>query len=277
MSRIKPKAMVTVGYGINCDYEMQAAFQLAGARAYRIHLNELIKDPKIIREYHIIGFPGGFSFADDTFAGNIFAELIKSSVGGRLKDEITRHIESSRLVLGVCNGNQIGTMANLIPVFKGFFDKPEVGYTNNDSARYENRGNIHLRVISNLSCWLKGLYVLRNIPIGHGEGKFYTDKRTLEKLYEKRFVAFRYAYDDGTPANGVYPINPNGSLDDIAGLASETVLLMMPHPERAIRSYNQDGWTIMKSMCKRTGQDFSEEGDGIKIIRNGVEAAKKLV
>jgi phosphoribosylformylglycinamidine synthase len=150
----------------------------------------------------------------------------------------------------------------------------EIAYTYNDSARYEDRGNIHLRVVSEKSHWLKGLNLLHNIPVGHGEGKFYAYPLQLQKLYENDFVALKYACSDGKLASEKYPINPNSSIDDIAGLASEQVLLMMPHPERAMTIYNQDGWTRRKSILKRTGtegkENLNEEGDGMKIIRNGV-------
>ena len=265
---MKPKAAVIVGYGINCDRELEYAFNKTGADAERVHLNELLNGHNL-EQYQIIGLPGGFSFGDDTFSGNIFAKKIIYSQS--LKDAFAKHLGDGKLIFGVCNGNQIGTMLNLIPVFDKYFAKPETAYTNNKSARYEDRGNINLKVVSHISPWLRGIDTLHNIPVGHGEGKFYTTPENLKKLYAKGYVALKYVNKDGNPANGKYPINPNGSVDDIAGLASEQVLMLMPHPERAIKYYNQDGWTRRKSWAKRRGESLPEEGDGMQIFRNAVK------
>jgi phosphoribosylformylglycinamidine (FGAM) synthase-like amidotransferase family enzyme len=232
-----------------------------------VHVDDLIEKPHILGDAQILAFPGGFAHGDDTFAGNIFAKRI---IYSWLKDAIDEYLEKGNLVFGVCNGDQIGSMMNLIPVFGEYFSEPETVFTNNDSARYEDRGNIHMRVVSQKSHWLKGIDMLRNIPTGHGEGKFYTAPETLKALYEKGLVALKYVREDGTPANGTYPVNPNGSIDDIAGLASEQVLMLMPHPERAIEYYNQDGWTRRKSVLKRRGEAMPEEGEGMKIFRNAV-------
>jgi phosphoribosylformylglycinamidine synthase len=268
----KPEALVIVGHGINCDRELANAFKRAGAVARRVHLKDLVEDPNI-DAYQIVAFPGGFSFGDDTFAGNIFAKLVKYN---GLRDSLRRHLDKGRLVIGICNGNQIGTVLNLVPVFEGYFDQPEFAFTYNNSARYEDRG-VNLRVVSHRSKWLKSLDLLRDIPIGHGEGKFYATTEVLEALKEHGLVALKYVNADGSPANDVYPANPNGSLEDIAGIASYQVLLMMPHPERAILPYNQPGWTRRKSLLVREGIQMPEEGDGMKIIRNGVEYAKTLI
>ncbi len=257
-----------MGHGINCDRELEYALQKAGADAARVHVDELIARPHILRESQISALPGGFSYGDDTFAGNIFAKKI---IYSRLKDAIAGQLEKENLFFGVCNGNQIGSMMNLIPVFEGCFSEPETVFTYNNSARYEDRGNIHLKVVSPKSYWLSGVDMLRNIPVGHGEGKFYTTPETLKALYERGLVALKYVREDGLPANGAYPANPNSSLDDIAGIASEQVLLLMPHLERAIYPYNQDGWTRRKSELKRKGLTPPEEGDGMKIFRNAVK------
>lgn len=270
---MNPRAAVIVGHGILCDRELEEALRRAGADAERVHLNDLL-DGKRAERYHILGLPGGFSFGDDTFAGNIFAKKVLSSP---LREAFRRHLDGGRLVFGVCNGNQIGTMMNLIPAFGEPLGAPEVAYTNNSSARFEDRGNIHLKVVSRKSAWLRGLDMLRNIPVAHGEGRFYTTPKVLGRLRSGKLVALRYATEKGAPARGRYPINPNNSIDDIAGLASEQVLLMMPHPERAIEPQNQDGWTRRRSLLRRRGRDLPAEGDGMGIFRNGVEHVRRHV
>jgi phosphoribosylformylglycinamidine synthase len=268
---MKPKALVIVGHGINCDYELAEAFTQAGAQADRVHLGDLLGRRAALRDYHIIGLPGGFSFGDDCGAGNIFSKMI--ACDNHLMRGFLEHLVKGRLVFGTCNGNQIGSSMNLVPVNGKPFSEPEAAYSFNNSARYEDRGNIHLRVENGGSAWLRGMEgrVLRNIAIGHGEGKFHTDAQTREMFYERGRVALKYVHEDGSPANGVYPVNPNGSIDDIAGLASSQVLLMMPHPERAITPYNQDGWTRRRSQLKRKGLSLPEQGDGMEIIKNGVQ------
>lgn len=273
---MKPKTAVIVGEGINCDRELGNIFQRAGSDVDRINLRDFLEGKVDLRQYHILGFAGGFSYGDDCGGGNIFAKKIKHNQN--LKEGVVQHLEDGKLICGFCNGNQTSTFLNLIPVEGEYFSEPEVAYSFNDSARYEDRGNIHLKVVSGKSHWLKGLEgsVLRNIAIGHGEGKFTPkDDQTLEQLHERGLIALKYAHHDGSLAEGVYPINPNGSIDDIAGLASEQVLLMMPHPERAITAYNQDGWTRRKSVLKRQGLSLPDEGEGLLIVNNGVDYCRE--
>ena len=268
---MNPKAAVIVGHGINCDRELEEAFRRAGADTERVHLNDLLDGTRADR-YHILALPGGFAFGDDTFAGNIFAKKI---IFNPIRDAFKRHLDGGRLVFGVCNGNQIGTVMNLVPAFGAVLDAPELAYTYNSSARYEDRGNIHLKVVSRRSHWLKGLDILRNIPVGHGEGRFFAPPRIVKRLYSLDLVALKYVQADGKPARGRYPANPNDSIDDIAGLASEQVLMLMPHPERAIEPWNQDGWTRRRSLLRREGKELPKEGDGMGIFRNGVEHVRR--
>jgi phosphoribosylformylglycinamidine synthase I len=270
---MNPKAAVIVGHGILCDRELEEALRRAGADAERVHLNDLL-DGRKAGEYHILTLPGGFAFGDDTFAGNIFAKKV---LHNPLREAFRRHLEEGRLIFGVCNGNQIGTMMNLIPVFGEPLGEPEVAYTYNSSARFEDRGNIHLKVVSQRSRWLKGLKALHNIPVAHGEGRFYTTPRVLARLRAEKLVALKYTDEKGAPARGRYPLNPNDSIEDIAGLATEQVLLMMPHPERAIEALNQDGWTRRRSLLRRQGKDISPEGEGMAIFRNGVEYIRDAI
>ncbi len=268
---MNPKAAVIVGHGILCDRELEEAFRRAGADAERVHLNDLL-DGRRAEAYHVLALPGGFSFGDDTFAGNIFAKKI---LHNPLREAFRRHLGEGKLVFGVCNGNQTGTMMNLIPAFGEPLGEPEVAYTYNSSARFEDRGNIHLKVVSQRSHWLGGLGTLRNIPVAHGEGRFYTTPKALARLRSEKLVALKYATEKGAHARGRYPLNPNDSIDDIAGLASEQVLLMMPHPERAIEPVNQDGWTRRRSLLRRAGKELPAEGDGMGIFRNGVEYVRR--
>ena len=111
------------------------------------------------------------------------------------------------------------------------------------------------------------------MPIAHGEGKFFAPPEIIKSLEANKQVAFSYVRPDGAPANGEYPLNPNGSLNDIAGICDPTgkVLGMMPHPERFLTFYNHPEWTRLKEELKRKGLPVPEEGEGLKILRNGVK------
>jgi len=115
----------------------------------------------------------------------------------------------------------------------------------NDSGRFEDRW-IHLRGDSDRCVFLPAGQVIA-LPIAHGEGKFIpADQAVLEKLRANGQIALRYVGDDGRP--GPYPINPNGSVDDVAGLcdASGRVMGLMPHPERFVDITQHPRWTTGK-------------------------------
>jgi phosphoribosylformylglycinamidine (FGAM) synthase-like amidotransferase family enzyme len=86
---MKPKALVLTGYGINCDYETQHAFNLVGAEAKRVHINDIIEKIENLENYQIMAFPGGFSFGDDIGSGKVLANKIKFNIF----DELQRFID----------------------------------------------------------------------------------------------------------------------------------------------------------------------------------------
>ena len=96
------KAIVLAGYGQNCDIETAYAFELAGAKAARVHINTLIEKPDTINDFDVMAFGGGFSWGDDHGAGVVQATRMKTHLGERL----VRFIESGKLVIGICNGFQ---------------------------------------------------------------------------------------------------------------------------------------------------------------------------
>jgi phosphoribosylformylglycinamidine synthase len=116
------------------------------------------------------------------------------------------------------------------------------------------------------------------LPVRHGEGKFYTDPATLEKLAANRQVVARYADRNGEPAAGKFPQNPNGSILDIAGICDETgrVFGLMPHPEAYNHFTNHPDWTRKKELRKRAGAP-AEHGPtgGIRMFMNAVEYLSK--
>ena len=110
---------------------------------------------------------------------------------------------------------------------------------------------------------------LAEFPVRHGEGKFYANESTLAQLIDDNLVAVQYARPDGKPAKGRFPYNPNGSINDIAGICDPTgrVFGLMPHPEDHIRSTQHPRWTRLRAR---------EYGDGFPIFKNAVDWAKSL-
>ena len=110
-----PKVLVLTGYGINCDIETQHAFKLAGANAERVHINDLINGKERLDDYHILAFPGGFSFGDDIASGKVLANMVKYNIG----EQIQEFIDTGKLIIGICNGFQAMVKMGLLPGFNG--------------------------------------------------------------------------------------------------------------------------------------------------------------
>ena len=262
----KPRTLVLTGYGINCDRETEAAFELAGAVAERVHVNDLIAGGRRLSEYQILAFPGGFSFGDDVASGKVLAVKAKVNLG----EQIRRFISDGKLIIGICNGFQVMAKYGLLADRGGDRETQRVTVTYNNSNRYEDRW-VHLIGVSRKCVWTRGIERLY-VPVAHGEGKFFTVSETLDSIESNDQVAFRYAADNWQPAGGAYPENPNGSMNDIAGICDPEGRLfgMMPHPERYMRFTNHPHWTRIKDQLERKGEPVPDEGEGMKIFRNGV-------
>jgi len=254
------RALVLRAAGVNCDMETRHALELAGAEADRIHVNRLIEDKSLLDRYHILVFPGGFSYGDDVAAGRILANQIVH----HLADPIQRFIDDGKLVLGICNGFQVLVKMGVLPG-NGAFKQEQVTITYNDSGKFEDRW-VHLLPQTDRCVFIEPQRQIY-LPVAHGEGKVVTaDAATLERLKSEGYVAYKYVGPDGE--EGPYPINPNGSVESIAGLTDSTgrVLGLMPHPERFVRRTQHPHWT-------RLGEDL--DPDGIKIFRNAVRYAQE--
>lgn len=217
--------------GSNCDRDCHyAVTEVLGAQADFVWH----KEPTLPKVDAII-IPGGFSYGDYLRTGAIarFSPVMAT---------VTRFAEAGGLVLGICNGFQILLEAGLLP-----------------GAMMRNRSlsfickDVHLRVDNADTPFTnrcKRGQVL-TLPIAHGEGNYYTDQATLAKLKTHNQVVFRYCTEDGavTPE-----ANPNGSLDNIAGIANNAgnVLGLMPHPERCADALlgNEDGRLILLSLLE---------------------------
>jgi phosphoribosylformylglycinamidine synthase I len=236
--------------GTNCDAETERAFRELGVHAETRHLNELIKKRNLL-DYHLLVFPGGFSYGDYVRSGAIFARMLNAKLG----KELRAFIDQNRPILGICNGFQILVEEGLLPGFEHISDFPEASLANN-SQGYKCRW-IYLKNENKGKCVFVSKVprdkVLR-MPIAHGEGRFLFPKekeeQLLQKLYENDMVVLRYCRKNGDEAKGKYPINPNGSFNDIAGICNRdgTIYGMMPHPERAFYWWQQPDWTKQQSM-----------------------------
>jgi phosphoribosylformylglycinamidine synthase subunit PurQ / glutaminase len=269
----KPKALVLYGYGLNCDYETAYALELAGAEAVRVHTTELLENPKILWDYHLLAVPGGFSWGDDHGAGVILALRLKLALGSALQE----FIAGGRLVLGICNGFQVLVNLGLLPGLPDHPDARLAALIPNDCGNFRDAW-VHLKAMSSKCVFTQGLELLE-LPIRHGEGKFYAPAEILAELWDRGQIALKYATPEGRPAMGRFPDNPNGSLMDIAGICDATgrVLGLMPHPEAYVSSFQHPTWTSAKESWRRRGEPYPEQvGAGLAIFKNAVTCLQNL-
>lgn len=264
------KALIFTGYGLNCDYETQYALAQAGARADRVHINEVISHKAVrLDDYQILVFGGGFSWGDDHGAGVIMAAKMKRHLG----DEIARFVDSGKLIIGICNGFQCLVNLGLLPALESRYDERRVALTCNDTGNFVDTW-VKLRVNSDSPCVFTRNIVSIDLPVRHGEGKFFAAENDLRELFLRNQVVLQYADPAGNEANGHYPWNPNGSLGDIAGICDPTgrILGLMPHPEAYNHVSNHPAWPTAKQSLLREGKTLeSSEGKGIQFFRNAVE------
>jgi phosphoribosylformylglycinamidine synthase len=251
----KPRVLILRAPGANCDAETQFAFELAGALPERVHINRLRENPKTLHQYQVLVVPGGFTYGDDVAAGKILANQLSVFLG----DVVFQFRAKEKLILGICNGFQALLKAGLIlpPDDEG----PLATLAHNAAGRFEDRW-IYLKAKPGKCPFLKG-YEQMHLPIAHGEGNFICrEPWILKGLDQAGQVVLRYVNDQGEP--GPYPVNPNGSQGNVAGVcdASGRVLGLMPHPERHVLPTQHPRWT-------RLG--LAREGEGLRLFRNAVE------
>lgn len=248
----KVKVVVLRTAGTNCDKETVFAFQFVGAEVDLVHINELIWGRKDLETYKILAIPGGFSYGDDIAAGKVLANELKY----KLRDKVEKFTRDGKLVIGICNGFQVLVKTGLLP---------DSTLTFNDSGKFEDRW-VYLKNVNRGNCpFTRGIDTIY-LPVAHAEGKFVTSKKTLKKMKEEDEIVFKYVDSNGKEKG--YPWNPNGSIENIAGICNKAgnIFGMMPHPERFLTRFQHPRWTRLK---------LSETGDGVKIFRNAVQYAAK--
>ena len=269
----KVKALILTGFGLNCDNETALAFEMAGARAHRVHINTLISGEERLENYHILAFGGGFSWGDDHGAGVIQALKLKNNIGRDLLD----FVAAGKLVIGICNGFQALVNLGLLPGLDADYTRRSVAITFNDCGNFRDQW-VRLAADEKSPCvFTRGLETV-DYPVRHGEGKVIADPAVIETLVANNQVVFRYAGADGNPADGAFPANPNGAVDDIAGICDPTgrVFGLMPHPEAYNHFTNHPDWPKAKEIAKRQGKTPGEEVvTGIRLFENGVSYIKE--
>ncbi|MDP2912951.1 MAG: phosphoribosylformylglycinamidine synthase I, partial [Candidatus Omnitrophota bacterium] len=255
----KPKVIILRTAGTNCDTETAFAFTIAGATAELVHVNELTRRTRQLDSYHILAIPGGFSYGDDIASGKILANELRF----KMACELQKFIDDGKLIIGICNGFQILAKSGLLPNLSGNFQSIESTLTLNDSDKFEDRW-VYLRRARTKCVWTEGIGSVIELPVAHGEGRFIPrDKETLKRLKDEGLIVFEYVDENGKRKG--YPYNPNGSVENIAGICDRSgrIFGLMPHPERHISRFQHPGWT-------RRPINGARKGDGLAIFRNGV-------
>jgi phosphoribosylformylglycinamidine synthase I len=265
----RPKALVLYGYGLNCDWETQFALNKAGADAVRVHTSDLLANPAMLWDYHLLAVPGGFSWGDEHGAGVILALRLKLALGQALQE----FVQAGRLVIAICNGFQILVNLGLLPNLPDRAGERLVGLIPNDCGNFRDAW-VHLKVNPDSPCVFTRGLDLFELPVRHGEGKFYAAPEVLSTLQQNGQIVLQYALPTGEIAGGRFPENPNGSALDIAGICDATglVLGLMPHPEAHITPYQHPTWTADKETYRRRSLPYPEQGRaGLAILRNAVK------
>jgi len=205
------KVAIIVFPGTNCDRDTKWAFEKLGAKVDFIWHTE-----DNLHNYDLVVLPGGFSYGDYLRSGAIarFSPVMKN---------VSEFAKKGGYVLGICNGFQILLESHLLPG----------AMTRNENLHFISKFH-HLKVVDNNNKFLQELKVgeIINIPIAHAEGNYKVDNETLKKMYDNGQVLLKYCDENGNE------LNPNGSIDSIAGICNKTknVFGLMPHPERAMES-----------------------------------------
>ena len=270
---MKPSVLIPIAPGTNRNEELALAFRAAGADTFEVPLQHLRAGEVKLADHQILALPGGFSYGDALGAGRLLGLDLRGWFGEQLQEAAARQVP----IIGICNGFQALVKAGMLP---GNVDplpnspsrrtalassKPvEVvaTLTDNENHRFECRW-VHLSAQAGHSVWLSKLAERDKpirCPVAHGEGRFVTSD--LAAVEAAGRVAFRYCGPDGELAGGAYPMNPNGSGGDIAGVVDDSglVLGLMPHPEDHVFERQDPHW-------RRGGG-----GRCLDLFRAGVEA-----
>lgn len=275
-----PKVAVLFGFGINCDRETAAVFDLVGGKSERIHVNSFVQGNRVLEDFDILAVPGGFSFGDHLGSGRLMGNRMRFA----LREQLHAFVAAGKPIIGICNGFQVLVKTGLLPGPNASNPLPDfvqrASLTLNDSGRYEDRW-VTLEFDPDSQCiWTKGIQRI-DCPVRHGEGKFVMPSTTdFDALAANHQLAVRYV-DPNTPVGqGVtdeplpFPISPNGSMRNIAGVCDSTGLVfgLMPHPEAVYAKWLHPHHTRGSAPGPLSSEALGEwEGEGLQMFRNAVE------
>lgn len=260
----KPKVLIPVFPGTNCEYDTARAFEKAGAEAETVVIKNLsaadLEDSinyfeKAIKESQIIMIPGGFSGGDEPEGSGKFITAFFRNP--KIKDAVHELLKNrDGLMLGICNGFQALIKLGLVP-FGEIVDMTDESptLTFNTIARHQSM-MVNTRIASNKSPWLYGCEVgdIHTVPISHGEGRFVAPQSLIQRLANNGQIATQYVDLDGNPTMDIR-YNPNTSIEAIEGITSPDgrVLGKMGHSERK-------GSYICKNVAGEKDQKIFESG-----------------
>jgi phosphoribosylformylglycinamidine synthase subunit PurQ / glutaminase len=247
--------------GVNCEYETAAAVRSIGLGAGIFRWNE---DPALLDECAGIILPGGFAYQDRIRAGVVAAK-------DRIMDTVSGLARAGKPVLGICNGAQVLVESGLIPGIH--WEKVDLALAPNVMADREGYYCTWVNLKKEPSdCFWTKRYAdgeIIPIPIAHAEGRFVTEDRgVLDAMKRNHQIALRYCDASGAIIES-FPTNPNGSVENIAGVSNRegNVLAMMPHPERAtwLRQVPEDiagSWSTKRCAAMGRSEQMENEGPG---------------
>lgn len=238
----KPRVLIPVFPGTNCEYDSARAFENAGGISnIQVFRNRSLEDiessienlVKGLDNSQILMLSGGFSAGDEPDgSGKFIANILTNE---KVSEAIEKFIKRDGLILGICNGFQALIKSGLLPYGKvGKVNENSPTLTFNKIGRHVSQ-MVKTKVVSNKSPWFSGIEVGEEfmIPISHGEGRFVASDEMVEKLVKNGMIATQYVNFDGVPTNE-YIFNPNGSTYAIEGITSLDghILGKMGHSER---------------------------------------------
>ena len=239
----KPKVIIPVFPGTNCEYDCERAFRNAGAETETLVFRNYSKEAfaesienleKQIRESQIIMLPGGFSAGDEPDGSGKFISTVFRNE--RIKDAVMDLLKNrDGLMLGICNGFQALIKLGLVPYGEIVDIEEDMATLTYNEINRHMSSIIQTKVVSKKSPWFSGVELgdIHNVAISHGEGRFVAPEKLLKQLIKNGQVATQYVDNKGNIALNM-PFNPNGSMLGIEGITSPDgrVLGKMGHSER---------------------------------------------
>lgn len=238
-----PVALIVVMPGSNCEYDLERAFEKAGAKTNTFVLRNRNKEDLIwssdelakeIGKSQILVLPGGFSAGDEPDgSGKFIANVLRNEKIKAAVNDLTKVRDG--LIIGICNGFQALIKTGLVPYGEIIEPKEDMPLLTNNKAGKHMDIIARVRIASVNSPWMKYVEVdeAYSVPISHGEGRFMASEKEMEKLLANGQVITQYCdMDDNATMDA--PYNPNGSMNGVEGIVSPCgrILGKMGHNER---------------------------------------------